>query len=301
MTEPTEIPPTEIPGYVLERPIATGGTGEVFRAHDASGHTVAIKRLRPELAMSSSARRRFVRESALTRELEHPAIVRVIDAGLDPRERPFIVYEWISGRRIADLPACSTRDARRIALELLDALAYAHHEGVVHRDLSAANVLVQHDGRVRVIDFGLAHMLERSLDETSYSMLSRSGVVLGTPPYLAPEQVEGWDVDPRADLWAVGALVFRLVTGRAVFRASTPTLTMFKCVSEDAPSLREHAPHVSESFAAVVAAALERDRDRRWQTAVELSAALAAVEVDDVALEHESDIDEPVTRSLGSR
>ena len=291
----------EIPGYQLERAIATGGTGEVFRARDSAGGTVAIKRLRPELAMSASARRRFVREAVLTRELEHPAIVRVVDAGLDPFERPFIVYEWIAGRRIADLPACSTRDARRVALELLDALAYAHREGVVHRDLSAANVLVQNDGRVRVIDFGIARVLERSLDETSYSMLSRSGVVLGTPPYLAPEQVEGWDVDPRADLWAVGALVFRLVTGRAVFRASTPTLTMFKCVSEDAPSLREQAPHVSERFADVIGTALQRDRNRRWPNATDLARALDQVEVDDVVTEGSNEDEVVVTRPLGSR
>lgn len=291
----------EIPGYELERAIATGGTGEVFRARDSAGGTVAIKRLRPELAMSASARRRFVREAVLTRELEHPAIVRVVDAGLDPRERPFIVYEWIAGRRVADLPACSTREARRIAQELLDALTYAHGEGVVHRDLSAANVLVQHDGRVRVIDFGIARVLERSLDETSYSLLSRSGVVLGTPPYLAPEQVEGWDVDPRADLWAVGALVFRLVTGRAVFRASTPTLTMFKCVSEVAPSLREHAHHVGESFAEVIGAALERDRERRWRSATDLSRALDRVDVDDLVAEGAEEEDDVVTRSLGSR
>lgn len=290
----------EIAGYVLESSIGAGGSGEVFRARSQkTGEVVAIKRLRAELAMAETARRRFVREAELTRSLVHPSIVGVIEAGLDVRQRPFIVYEWIDGRRLDELAPVSSREARRIGLTLLDAVAYAHVMGIVHRDLSPANVLLQDDGAVRVIDFGLARLLERSLGEAAMTQLSKSGVVIGTPPYLAPEQIEGWTVDARVDLWAVGALLFRLVSGRPVFRAGSPTLVMLKSVSEDAPALDTIVPSIASDFAAVVSRALSRDRDRRWPSAASFAEALTSATVSDGVHTSEGTPEPSVTRSLG--
>ena len=266
--------------YHVERRLAAGGMGVVYLAERIGlAKRVAIKFLHRSQAMVADRRERFEREAAAMSRLSHPNLVTIIDYGeLD--DTPYLVMEYHPGeslRRLIERGPLAPARAIHIARQLLAGLDSAHASGVVHRDLKPENVLIvgkPGEDLVKVLDFGVAKLLEGDGRPSELSVMA--GSMLGTAEYMAPEQVRCEVIDPRADLYAVGILLFEMLTGRRPFEAERD-LAVLRMQVEDAPvSPRSLAPSISLPLERVVLRALEKDVGRRWPTAEELSRALAA-------------------------
>jgi hypothetical protein len=245
--------PPAIPGLEIQGRIGRGGMGVVYRArHERLGRTVAVKILGDRAEVDPGFLPRFEQEARTLAQLSHPGIVAVHDAGVHEGV-PYLVMELVEGKSLRERGRLDRAETARIALDLCDALTAAHAKGVVHRDLKPENVLFDGQGRVKLVDFGLA------LPDTG-SRLTRSGAVLGTPAYMAPEQIERpASVDVRADLYALGVIVYEMLTGEL-------PLGRFRRPSEIAPSLR--------SWDGPVLRLLEKDPARRFAGALEAKEAL---------------------------
>jgi tRNA A-37 threonylcarbamoyl transferase component Bud32 len=254
-----------------------GGMASVYLADDrVLQRQVAVKVLRPPDAQDPSFVERFRREARAAARLSHPNIVTVFDSGSDG-ELHYLVMEYLPGESLAELLArqgrLAPRRAAELAMQVCAALAAAHAQGLVHRDVKPANVLLGGDGRVQVTDFGIAKA-------TAADTLTGSGVVLGTAAYLAPEQAQGGPVDARSDLYALGCVLYELLTGAPPFGsgADGPQVAVAaRHVSEppEPPSARN--PQVEPGLDAVVLTALAKQPDQRYQRAVEMQAALGRV------------------------
>jgi hypothetical protein len=206
------LPRLGVDGLVLEAELGRGGMGRVFRARDDKlGRAVAVKVLRPESAANPDFRARFAREARTLARLEHPGIVAVHDFGTTADGDGYLVMQLVSGGSIADRLPLPVADALAMAIELCGALAYAHGRGIIHRDIKPENVLIGEDGRARLSDFGIARLVEPAPED---GPLTRPSMVLGTPGYMAPEARAGARPDPRMDVYAVGALLKHMLTGR---------------------------------------------------------------------------------------
>ncbi|WP_406224433.1 serine/threonine-protein kinase [Streptomyces canus] len=241
--------------YRLADPIGTGGMGRVWRAHDEVLHrAVAIKELTAALYVSESDRAvllaRTRAEARAAARINHSAVVTVHDV-LDHDGRPWIVMELVEGRSLADAVKedgrIEAREAARIGLWVLRALRAAHSAGVLHRDIKPGNVLLAQDGRVLLTDFGIAQI-------EGDTTITRTGEVVGSVDYLAPERVRGADPGPSADLWALGATLYTAVEGRSPFRRTTPLTTMQAVVDEEPAEPRHAGP-----LGPVIAALLHKD------------------------------------------
>lgn len=275
LTEPTSSPRTEpsadvgdaapprILGsrYLLEERIAQGGMASVWRAHDEKlARTVAIKVLHRHLAESDDFRERFRREAVSAAKLTHPGIVGVYDTGADG-SWVYLVMEYVEGPTLADVldtggpldPGHAARLGTQVAMALHTAAAL----GLVHRDVKPANILIDGDGQPKVTDFGIAKA-EADAD------LTRTGTVLGTAAYLAPEQIRGNDLDHRADQYALGCVLYEALTGSKPFRGDTSMQTAAMRLSTDPLAIRSVRVGVPKGLAATVMRALERDADDRW-------------------------------------
>jgi serine/threonine protein kinase len=216
--------------YRIEALVGVGGMGMVYRAHDERlDLAVALKVLRPEVAAGDQGERRFVRELVLARQVSHPNVVRIHDLGEDGSLR-FLTMDYVEGRSLQEIlredgPLPAER-AVEVAREIAEGLGAAHREGVIHRDLKPANVLVGEDGRSYVSDFGVARSL-------TGSGLTRDGSILGTLSYLAPEQAQGEDVDARSDLYALGILLYEMLTGELPFRGETANELLAERLTRD--------------------------------------------------------------------
>ncbi len=196
----------------VEEELGRGGMGRVLRAHDDRlRRDVAVKILRPEGAAHPDFRARFAREARTLARLEHPGIVAVYDFGTTPSGESYLVMQLVPGGSLAERLPLPTAEAVAIARQVCDALTYAHGRGIVHRDIKPENVLIGDDGRVKLSDFGVARLLNPSAED---GPLTRPSQVLGTPGYMAPEARAGAPPDPRMDVYAVGALLAHLLTGR---------------------------------------------------------------------------------------
>jgi serine/threonine-protein kinase len=208
--------------YRLDREIAVGGTARVWRAHDVQlDRAVAVKLLHPHLLPDERSRLRLQAEARAAAALQHPGIATVYDV-TGPEEEPALVMELVDGEplsaRLAREGAMPPEAAARLGVEVADALYHAHQRGIVHRDVKPANILVEAgSGRARLIDFGIAHSLELAAES-----LTRTGTTMGTPRYMAPEQLAGESIGPRTDLWGLGAVLHEALTGRPPFDGSTP-------------------------------------------------------------------------------
>ncbi len=256
--------------YAIEEVIGEGAMGRVYAARDrSSGERVALKVLRadaPELS------RRFTREAALMRQISHPNVVavrQVVEVG--EGSTLALVMDLLSGRSLEDhlreAPALTVSEAIRIGICLAQAAGAAHARGIVHRDIKPANVFLEHaaDGppRVRLLDFGLAKLFRVHPTASTLGRLTASGAVLGTPAYMAPEQVRGEsDIDPRADVWAVAAVLYRLLAGRAPVVGSS-FAEIFRRVSEPIVPLESLRTDTPAALCRVVARALQVERDAR--------------------------------------
>ncbi len=256
--------------YRLGRTLGKGAMGVVREATDtATGRTVAVKLVLPELAGDAVAIERFRREAVAAGALDHPSIVRVLDASDDP---PFLVMERVEGEPLPRGPLPPPR-AVAIATQLLAALEVAHAAGIVHRDLKPSNVLIVRDGdrdQPKILDFGIAKLTE----SPTFQKLTRSGERMGTPAYAAPEQMGARDVDGRADLYAVGLILHRMLTGAAPPR--TKLAAALTGAGLRAPDPRDHVPSLDPRLAAIVVRATAPDRDDRFADARAMKDALAA-------------------------
>jgi serine/threonine-protein kinase len=247
------------------------------------GRTVAIKLLRSDLARDPSFQTRFRREAQAAASLNHPAIVSVYDTGEDvtmdaqgaTRHVPFIIMEYVEGHTLRELmhdgAALPIDEATDITIGVLSALQYAHHAGIVHRDIKPGNIMLTTAGQVKVMDFGIA----RALTETS-DAVTQTQAVIGTAQYLSPEQARGENVDARSDLYSTGCVLFELLTGRPPFVGDTALSIAYQHVREFPAPPSAYAPDVPAALDQVVMKALAKHRDQRYSTASEFLADLQA-------------------------
>ncbi len=220
MTE-TSLPARIAGRYLLEERIARGGSADVWRGRDEElDRPVAVKLLHPHLVPDERARLRLAAEGRLAASLEHPAIVKTYDV-LAEGETPALIMELIEGEslnvRLARDGALPPRAAVAIGAEVAEALAEAHYHGIIHRDVKPSNILLDRDGHAHLADFGIAHSLEQDAER-----LTQTGMVVGTPAYIAPEQLAGTEVGPRTDIFGLGSVLFEMLTGQPPFAAMAP-------------------------------------------------------------------------------
>uniref|UniRef100_UPI00351CFD21 Stk1 family PASTA domain-containing Ser/Thr kinase n=1 Tax=Agromyces sp. H17E-10 TaxID=2932244 RepID=UPI00351CFD21 len=259
--------------------IGRGGMSDVHVGTDTRlGRQVAVKLLKPQLATDPAFRMRFRQEAQSAARMAHPTIVRVFDAGEETVvdasghevQLPFIVMEYVEGRLLKDIihdgPLEPTA-AVRVIDGVLTALEYSHRAGVVHRDIKPGNIMITTTGQVKVMDFGIA----RAVSDSS-TTVAQTTAILGTASYFSPEQAKGETVDARTDLYSTGVVLFELLTGRPPFRGDTPVAVAYQHVSERPVKPSVINPKVSPALDAVVMRALAKNRDQRYQTAVEFRA-----------------------------
>ncbi len=262
-------------GYAVERTIGQGGFAAVYLVRDLSlKRPLAVKVLSPDLLLSTTAQERFRREAETVAQLSHPHIVPLHFIG-NANDIFYLAMEYVDGESLADRLEREGRigveDATRILREVASALDLAHRRGVVHRDIKPHNVLLERDsGRALVTDFGIARTAENS-------SLTASGMVVGTPTYMSPEQVVGDAVDHRADLYALGIVGYEMLAGRPPFGGSTPTEVLMKRVATPAEPVERARPEAPPALAAVINRCLQQNPDQRFQTAGEIVRALGGI------------------------
>ncbi|MEA2297149.1 MAG: eukaryotic-like serine/threonine-protein kinase [Solirubrobacteraceae bacterium] len=260
--------------YRLDEQIGIGGMSRVFRAFDTLlEREVAIKVLNREVASDSDPLERFRREARAVARLNHPHIVTVIDAGEDDGT-PYIVFEYVEGetlkQRIRRLGRLEIAEAVAYAIELGRALDAAHRARIVHRDVKPQNVLIDRDGRALITDFGIA----RTLTEEG---LTADGRVLGTTDYVSPEQALGQGVSGQSDLYALGVVLFEMLTGDVPFKAENQVAVAMKHVRDELPDVQSRRPEVSAALAAVLDRATAKELERRYRDAPAMIADLEDV------------------------
>jgi serine/threonine-protein kinase len=281
--------PSEQPGHlgrlgpyeVLEE-IGRGGMGVVLKAFDSKLHRlVAIKVLASHLAADETSRQRFLREARAAAAVHHENVV-TIHAVEEAGETPYLVMEYVRGRSLADRlehgEPPGLEEILRIAAQAAAGLAAAHQQGLVHRDIKPANILLEEGGRVKITDFGLARAVdEANLDRAGPRpaggvdvRLTQAGVVAGTPQYMAPEQARGEPVDPRADLFSLGAVLYTLCARRPPFKGDTMLAVLCSVCEETPPPLRRVNPALPDWLATMVDKLLAKDPARRYQSAAEV-------------------------------
>jgi serine/threonine-protein kinase len=267
--------------YRLEQVLAVGGMATVYRAIHRTGNRVAVKVLRPELSVDDDHRDRFIREAYVANSLDHPGAVRVLDDDIAEDGCPFLVMELLTGetlearhRRCGRLPA---REVLTIAHALCDVLARAHERGVIHRDIKPENIFLTAAGELKVLDFGIARVSQVGRDSGT-----QTGHLMGTPAYMPPEQALGRhpEIDGRTDLWAVGATMFTLLSGRVVHVAKTSAEAMIRSATLPAPPLAELVPELPAALTAVVDHALAFEQADRFPDARAMQSAIAAAHLE---------------------
>jgi WD40 repeat protein/tRNA A-37 threonylcarbamoyl transferase component Bud32 len=264
----------QIRGYEILSLIGTGGMGIVFKArHRDLNRTVALKLLRGAGLDDPEFRDRFRAEAEAVARLQHPNIIQVFETGTtdvaDGRlPGPFIALEYVEGGSLARLAdrAQEPRHAARIVAKLAAATAAAHQAGIVHRDLKPANILITVDGEPKIADFGLAKQVTDDRDESG-RFLTQAGTIIGTPEYMAPEQAAGGEVTPAVDVYALGVILYELLTGRVPFQAATPIHTMALVRTQDPVSPRRLQPGVPRDLDTICQKCLEKDPARRYPSA----------------------------------
>ena len=267
--------------FRLQQPLGRGGMGQVYLAEQLEvGRPVVIKLLHGQALSGSSGEARFKREAQALAQLNHPNIVQLYAFGRGEDGTPYLAMEFIAGRTLGSIVgergALPEPEVREILEQLCDALVEAHKQGVVHRDLKPDNVMISttQAGRVKILDFGIA-----KLTRTAAPRITQNGEILGTPQYMAPEQLSEHATDERTDIYALGLIGYELLTGDVPFEADTALSLMMKVLSEPIvpPRLRAPERDVSPALDALIARCLEKDAARRFQSAGDLRAALASL------------------------
>jgi Tol biopolymer transport system component len=273
-------------GYEIVSSIGAGGMGEVWRARDSRiGRDIAIKVLPESFAADVDRLQRFEQEARAAGTLNHPNLVTIFELGTHDGA-PFIAMELLDGetlRERLDRGTIPPRKAVEYAIQIANGLAAAHEKGVVHRDLKPENIFITHDGRLKILDFGLAKLTapdEIASDATVQKPRhadTAPGTVMGTAGYMSPEQVRGQHVDHRTDIFAFGAILYEMLSGRRAFKRDTAADTMSAILNEDPPELASTAQHISPAVDRVVRRCLEKQPAERFQSSRDLAFALEAV------------------------
>ncbi len=278
---------TKIGPFEIISPLGAGGMGEVYRARDTRlGREVALKVLPETFSRDPDRLRRFEQEARAVAALNHPNILAIHDIG-EQGGAPYLVSELLEGsslRAEIDNGALPARKAADYAAQIAQGLAAAHEKNIIHRDLKPENVFITRDGRVKILDFGLAKLAASAVGGstelaamTLTSLPTEAGVVLGTAGYMSPEQVRGTAVDSRTDIFAFGAVLYEMLSGQRAFRRDTSAETMTAILKEGPPELSELAPGLSPGFERIVRRCLEKPPEQRFQSAKDLAFALEAL------------------------
>jgi serine/threonine protein kinase len=270
--------------YKILSPIGAGGMGEVFLAQDTSlGRRVALKLLPAEFTRDRDRVRRFEQEAKAASALNHPNIVTIHEIGQAETEAGnlhFIAQEFIEGQtlrhriRQGKLPLS---DALDIAIQAANALQVAHAAGIVHRDIKPENIMLRPDGFIKILDFGLAKLVERKPEPAEFDTEAPTihktipGTILGTAAYMSPEQARGLNVDSRSDVWSLGVLLYEMLTGQAPFKGMTPTDIIVSIVEREPQPLKESLSKFPPELERIVMKVLAKKRDERYQTAKDLA------------------------------
>ena len=282
----TLAPGTRFGPYEIVSPLGAGGMGEVYRAHDAKlGRDVAVKVLPSDLAANPDALARFEREARAVAQLSHPNILAIHDCGREG-EVAYAVMELLEGETLRarlEHGALPARKAVDLAAQIAEGLAAAHERGIVHRDLKPENVFVTHEGRAKLLDFGLAKAgvsALPSLDKTLTTPpegATGPGVVMGTVGYMSPEQVRGEAVDHRSDIFSFGAVLYEMLTGARAFGRETGAESMAAILKEDPPEMTSAPAGPSPALQRIVQHCLEKKPGERFQSARDVAFALQAL------------------------
>ncbi len=263
--------------YRIVEKIGVGGVGVVYRAHDEQlDRDVAIKVLRPGSLADEAARKRFRKEALSLARLNHPNIATIHEFGSE-NDLDFLVTEYIAGMTLdAKLAAGAlpAPDVFRLGLQLAQGLSAAHSQGIVHRDLKPGNLRLTTDGRLKILDFGLAQLMPQASDQGLTVTLTQSQEVTGTLPYMAPEQLRGEPPDARSDVWSAGAVLYEMATGQRPFVEKNPALLINSILNKTVEQAAQINPAVPAVLDEVIRKALAKDPSQRYQTAGELAVGL---------------------------
>jgi Tol biopolymer transport system component len=277
-------PGTKLGPYEIQSPLGAGGMGEVYRARDARlNRDVAVKILPASFSRDPDRLQRFAQESRAAAALSHPNILAIYDIGED-HGAPYVVSELLEGETLRDRMRNGPPSARKAldyAQHLASGLAAAHEKGIVHRDLKPENIFVTNDGRVKILDFGLAKFIhpeaDASGDAPTQQVGTDAGTVMGTAGYMSPEQVRGKAADSRSDIFSFGAILYEMLSGKRAFHGDSPVDTMSAILKEDPPDLTETNRNVSPALERIVGHCLEKNPAERFQSARDVAFNLEAL------------------------
>ena len=281
---------TRIGHYEILEKLGEGGMGLVYKARDVLlNRSAALKLLPDEGADADDKRRRFVLEAQAASALNHPNIVTIYEVG-QADGRDFIAMELLQGQRLDEAIATKAlplKTAIAYAIQIADALAAAHAAGIVHRDLKPGNVIVTDSGVVKVLDFGLAKLVmpTSSASPATETVLAASpktteGTILGTVSYMSPEQAEGKPVDHRSDIFAFGALLYEMTTGRRAFQGGSTVSTLSAILTAEPPPLSAEVPGAPVELGRIVSRCLRKAPEQRWQSIADVRIALEELRQD---------------------
>jgi serine/threonine protein kinase len=262
-------PGEQLDHYRIEGLVARSGMASIFRATDMrTGREVAIKVPHPEMEADPVLYDRFQREAEIGEKLDHPGVMKVLANG--DRSQIYMVMEWVNGRLLRqvlhDSGKLPLERATRIAVNIADALDYIHRKGVVHRDLKPENIMLDGDDQIKLIDFGIAG--KEGARRLTFAKLSQ---VMGTPDYISPEQVKGKRGDGRSDIYALGVMLYEMLTGKTPFQGPNPFAIMNDRLMNNPIPPREVNPEISPEVQEVIYRALEREPQNRYSTANEFA------------------------------
>src|SRR5215510_13168937 len=268
--------------YEILSPLGAGGMGEVWKARDTRlERTVAIKVLPEHLSKNEEIRQRFEREAKTISQLSHPHICALYDVNREG-ETEYLVMEYLEGETLSERLAkgpLPLEQTLRYGIEMADALDKAHKQGIVHRDLKPGNIMVTKSG-VKLLDFGLAKAMapaegpQLTSFPTQAAPVTQAGTVLGTFQYMAPEQLEGKEADPRTDIFALGAVLYEMATGRKAFEGKSQASVISAIMTEEPPAISTIRPMCPPALDRVVRISLAKDPEDRWQSAHDVAAEL---------------------------
>ncbi|HKG90440.1 MAG TPA: serine/threonine-protein kinase, partial [Gemmatimonadaceae bacterium] len=264
---------TQVGKYHVLELVGEGAMGVVYRAVDpVLNRAVAVKVMNDALAREEELRARFLREAQAAGSLQHPNVITIYDFG-EVEGHLYIAMEYVEGDDLEHvlnvrepLPLQTKLD---IITDVLSGLAYAHKRGIVHRDIKPANIRLTEDRRAKIMDFGIAHLAS--------SRATRTGMIVGTPDYMAPEQVTGGQITAATDLFSVGTVLYEILSGARPFQSTTVHGVLYKVVSEHPPALKSMNPGLPPELYAIVQRALAKDPASRFSSALEMAAAVSAV------------------------